>query len=481
MKNIFSLATTEFLSHIKHNNEFIGPLEQAIYRYIPLEEINILFADFAGYKNNLIKMIKEVSGDSDISKLAELTLSLCKPYLKYEVSISNTLLSPFKDSLVPIEPIKEFSEFVYSESFIYELKTFMILSYVYSQSRCKLPIKKNAINKLLHQKRPSKSEDEGNARPIYDKLFKIYALNQNDFYYLNSFLDYRGKDITFNSWYDIEIVLGLIDSAARSKNPFVPPKTGKSDPINIKRFLKAFQDININKHKQINILSCIDKTTIETYQLTENKIFIYNQFMLERIGNFNFINKLYNLQQKMSLSIENFPALFELANCPLLQFRLNFLEYCELQFNKYFKGNRLQLPEWNFFLYRIILHQIMCTLPIIDLVFHYLAYLATSLPQFRSFFQTSIDNYFDKLTENKLYELYQYSDETTFTPVPIQKFPPDIFNQNYTQLFIAVYNNLLYRSNSSFVQDFGKKLFDIYDGQQKTLIENLTHLPETKI
>lgn len=475
MKNVFSLTTNFFLSHISHcSKQEIDNLEEVIYRYIPLES-DILYG-FTELKENLINTIKEVSGDSDIVKLAELTLRLCKPYLKHEVAISNTTFTPFNNKFFPSQPIKEFLDCMYCDSFNNELKTFMILSYVYSHSKCKSPIKKNAIYKIYNCKKYGSVDMGSNPRSIYDKLLKIYNLNKADFTYLSAFLDYKGNQITFNSWYDSEIVMGLIDSAVKSKNPFVQ-RTNGLEPTNIKLFIKAFQDISINKHTRINIISLIDKDIIKKHHLSENRLYIYNQFFLERIGNFNFINKLYSLQQKMSLSVESLPALLELTNCPLLRFKLDCLDFCESQYDKYFENNRLELPEWNLFLYQSILHQLLCTLPILDLVFHYLAHLATENFQFKAFFETSIENYFDELIETKSYDLFEYSEELPFVPNPRHKFPSDVSNQNYTKLLDMVYRDLSNRSHHMSTQNnLYKKLDDINSSQQNSLIGKLVDI-----
>ncbi|CQR73449.1 hypothetical protein SOV_52220 [Sporomusa ovata DSM 2662] len=474
MKNIFSLTTSDFLSDISLcKKQKIELLEQVIYRYIPLKS-NIVHG-FTEYKEDLINIIKEASGDSDIVKLAELTLSLCDPYLKHEVQVSNAAFIQ-SNNFIPVQPIKEFLECMYSDLFINELKTFMILSYVYSLSKCKSPLKKKIISRILNFKKYNSVSGESNPRPIYDKLNKIYILNKNDFVYLSSFLDYKDTQITFNSWYDSEIVLGLIDSAVKSKNPFVP-KTDELEPTNIRLFIKAFQDISINKHTRIKMLSLVDNASIKKYHLSENRFYIYNQFFLERIGNFNFINKLYNLQQKLSLSIDSLSALLELTNCPLLRFKLDFLDFCESQYNKYFEHHRLELPEWNLFLHQSILHQLLCTLPILDLVFHYLAYLATEFCQFKAFFKTSIDNYFNELIKTELYDLFEYSPENPFVPNPYYKFPSDVSNQNYIDFSNKVYRTLTHRSNYMSERDnIYKKTDEINSAQQISLIKELVNL-----
>jgi len=467
LKNIFSLTTNEILSSpetwLPSRVKEETPLGELIYRYIPLE-IDTLWS-FRKFEAELIHKINDKKAASDVELLADLTIKLCKPYLKYEQISSNInrLINP--GDFFPYELIQGFQDHFYTKSYEEELKSFMILSYSYSQSK-KRNIKKNDISKLLRSSSIT-------PRPVYDHLYKIYNNNNNfNTAFLGSFLDYYEQTIIFTSWYDGEIILGLTASAVKSRNPFIFSQT--NSPTNTKSFIKAFSHLSLNKHSRKNEFQFINKTDMKAGKITENKLYIFNQFMLERIGNFNLINRLYYFQQKTPLSIDNLTSLGELVNCPLLRFRISFLDYFEAQYEKYFKYNRLQIPEWDLFLRKSILHQLTCTLPILDLVFHYLAYLATNKCSLSALFESSIDKYFDELVANESFAFFKYSDIGSCIPSPVHQFPSDMHNKNYTNLCDIVYECLLHKSfYISENENILKKLNHIYSEQQNLLRREL--------
>ena len=78
MKNLFSLTTDAFIyNKSKNANNLLGEL---IHQYIPLEGVSEI--EFIYFKNTLVEKIKKFEADTDIENLANLTLSLWKPYLK---------------------------------------------------------------------------------------------------------------------------------------------------------------------------------------------------------------------------------------------------------------------------------------------------------------------------------------------------------------------------------------------------------------
>lgn len=469
MKNIFSLTTNGILSFpdewLPSRVKEETPLGELIYRFIPLES-DTLFS-FKQFKADLIYKINKENAASDIELLADITIELCKPYLKYEANMRNIDHISKSDDFIPYEPIQGFQDDFYTKAYEEELKTFMILSYTYTQSK-QHRIKKNDISKLLTARDSTQTTA---SRLVYDHLFKIYNNNKKfNTVFLGSFFNYQEQTILFSSRYDCEMILGLTASAVKSKNPFIFSEANK--PTNLKSFIRSFKDINLNKHTRINALSYINSVDNKADKITENKLYILNQFMLERIGNFNLINRLYYLQQKLPLSIKNLTSLYELANCPLLHFRISLLDYFEAQYEKYFKYNRLEIPEWDFFLRKSIIHQITCTLPILDLVFHYLAYLAVKECSFSDLFESSIDKYFDRLVNNELFTFFQYDD--TFIPAPVHQFPSPIHSKNYTDLCDMVYEYLVHKSlYLSENENILKKLGNIYFEQQNLLRREL--------
>ena len=307
MKNIFSFSTHELLSLLTNclasNNNSIdeasNDLGQLIYRYIPLHDVDEF--TFKAFNERLINKIETKSADSNIIKLAELTLDLCQPYLKYEFSTSasdhlKTLIH--SGSFIPFEQIETFqNDFYTNHSYRDQLIDFVILSYVYTKSKINIP--SDNFLKIFAYNVPPDSECD--LKVVKDKLSRMNPRRNNSTTqtkpppFLLPFFEYDTKDPIFNSWYDGQIILGLINSHAKTKNPFVDIESKKH--TNLQSFLKSFHNINLNAKRKLDITSLIEDKSINKTDLS-NRIYTYNQFLLERIGNFNFINKVYSIQEK---------------------------------------------------------------------------------------------------------------------------------------------------------------------------------------
>lgn len=500
MKNIFSFIPNEWrlsLNKKSSSTKEEDSIGHLIYKYIPLK-VNGLEESFGfmPFKKSLINEIK--SSSNAIEQIANIALKLCDSYLKYDIQNGalaqcNNLYSPNRD-LIPYPLIKEFHDELYeTNSYHDELKALLILSYCYTKSLCHLksselaPLfakKKSLKEQKKSLKKQTKKEYDENPRLLYDKLYLIYQSDKFDKtapLFLSPLLEYRkeGKGIIVDSWYDSEILLGLIQSNSKRKNPFIFSKriSKLNRPIktNLDNFLECFHHININNDRKMDTLSFVPKDLSKNH-ITETKIQIYNQFFLERLTNVNFINYLYEIQNTSDISTDTIAALINFVNSPLLRFRLKVLTFYKKHHNYLFMDYPLCLPDWNRYINNVLLHQLVCTLPILDLIFHYLVHLRNSL-EFANedYFDRSIDDYFTRLNTSDSLHFFKYDNNKKYKPIPcLYRIPNNIYDKDYAKLNDTIYENLIYKTNRlSKNEGFSSRLNQIRHDQEAFLVKEL--------
>ena len=103
--------------------------------------------------------------------------------------------------------------------------------------------------------------------------------------------------------------------------------------------------------------------------INKEYIYLYNNFLLERITNINFLVSLYKWEKNCSeLEKEICSALLNFTTSPLLNTRLKIIELCQ----KITPENSDESRLLSIFLKEFHLHQILCTIPITSFVFKYL-------------------------------------------------------------------------------------------------------------
>lgn len=465
MKNLFSLTTDAFIyNKSKNANNLLGEL---IHQYIPLEGVSEI--EFIYFKNTLVEKIKKFEADTDIENLANLTISLCDPYLKYIVPTDPQYNIKYITSMDILQPneIESIQNNLYTDAFDNELKNLMILSYFYKRSTGYGKIFKkdfaNYFYRATHDFEMTPTDEVIINRFLYDKIFKINSSNKPK-KFLSTFLNYEKGTLIFDSWYDVQIILGLIFSDKKSKNPFVPPD--KNTLTNINSFLNSFKCISLNDDLNLNILPKNDEKLTDL-NIRKESIYIYNQFILERIGNFNFINCLYQAKKDACLPQGSLDILKNLVNCPLLNFRLNVINEFSDFYKRYLKNHPNFMDESNSYFYKLILHQIHCTIPIIDIVFHYLF----SLVNDKQAILNSSSEYFKKLNldNSMIFFEYQENNKNLITP----KIYKAIYSKNdkeYLQLGNDIYSAFLIKSfDISENKNLGNNLLSIHYSQQEFL------------
>lgn len=461
MKNLFSMTTAEIFSSKDYSpsqsitNDALGYL---FFQYIPLQDDFTL--SFENFRSGLVDKIKALKADTEIESLADLALDLCYPYLHYLTPKEpEGILQQIVSKINSPQPLlQDFQDRIYAgNSYYSELKTFMILSYVYSQNQQHGHIAKNFISSYFNKRNCKLTPDTSNAnrssRYVYDKLSAIQKKQKENYAdsphkpspFLEGILDRTDKELSIENFYDIDIFLGLIDSPTKKSNPFIfSPKKSLTTPTS---FIESFAAVNLSNDLPFTLLESLDANKISEARLSEHKLHIFNQFLLERLGCFNFINSLHTTIQSVPNYLHNSVVLLELVNCPLLHFRLEILKLYQAYFKNHLSFNLHLLSQWNDHLLRFIRFHISCTLPILDLTFHYLAHHATTNSSNLCSFYKSIDTYFENLDNNNHFKFYTYEDTTKFQIKPnLHPFPKDNTSTPYKKLSTVAYAKLAHDS-----------------------------------
>ncbi len=462
MKNIFSMTTAEIFSaltdYFPSQTGKDDPLGYLFFRYIPLHDDFTL--SFEKFRSNLISKIKALNADTDIESLADLALDLCSPYLHH--------LAP-KEPEDPAQKIafkinspqsllQDFQDKIYDGNTYYsDLKTFMVLSYVYNQDCQHDHITKKFISSYFNKRKCKSSPNFSNlgrhSRHVYDKLSAIQKTQKENYAnsslkphpFMDGILNYTKKELSINNYYDIDVFLGLIFSPLKKSNPFI--SSPKKSLTSTTSFIDSFAGINLSNDLPFTLLEQLETNKISEARLTEHKIHIFNQFLLERLGCFNFINSLHATLQPVPNYLQNSIVLLELVNCPLLHFRLDILKLYKAYYKKHFSFNLHLLSLWNDHLLRFIRFHISCTLPILDLTFHYLAHHATTNSSNIHSFHKSIDTFFESLDNSNHFKFYEYKNTTNFEIKPnLHPFPADTTSTTYKKLSSVAYAKLAHDS-----------------------------------
>ena len=378
MKNIFFYAS---------NNFFDNDIENLIYELIPLnlEERNPLIAKITFRKS----LKKQINSAVDIDDIADICLDLIEPYLYSKNFIQPTLDT---NELINRIQLHEYCTNLLNEVFIknrdykQELKDIMVLSYVYQNSKNEIKISKNDTdikkakqftkttrflkndnrllfyfyNMIINDATIKTANDIEDNRKIYDKICIFKRKSNNAF--TETFL---GKNPEMTSIYDIELFLSLINHPAKNRNPFI---NNEDKLTNLKIFFKDLSAISLSGKKANTILHYMN----ENVTLADlRKLWTYNDYLLEKITNMNFINSLYKFIDKNRFDLNHIQPLIQFIASPMLRTRLKLIEY--IQSNTM---SSVQIyPEWLIFMERLLAHQIMCVLPISISVFYYLMML----------------------------------------------------------------------------------------------------------
>lgn len=449
MKNIFSFISNEILMNQQQ-------LEQIIYTMIPLTKLGNPLVPLKTFHENINNKLYDIK---DIKDIADVTLDLCTSYLVPNIPMTSSFEEITLSHKLLMSPTYEhINKSIFNNTYKSELKTLMTLSYFYTKNIEYKPIHKNdeRLLKFFENKfSPSYKTKQHNdpdyyldPRKLRDKLHYFFKRNNNQpfmpFFFEGNPIK-KSWSMKIMSVLDIEILLALIRSSSKKKNPFV---SSMSPNININMFLQNLNLVTLDSTRESSILNYFSDSSITPTQLC-----IYNDFFLERITNLNFINAFYQL--KTNLSFIPDPIISSLTNfiiSPLLSTRLEILNYI---------CNYSQTPGLSFdvfplisnYLEKIFSHQILCALPITNLVFHYLMNIKFKNS---SLFNEQID-YFFKNNDNHFFNF------NTNKVIPMKHPLPTKPNNNteYINLMNIIYKKFIFKSKYYSTHNFEELLNNI--------------------
>lgn len=375
-------------------------LENYIYHTIPL---SIPQSD-GGTKSSLL-MNKEIFHETlkkivlkkrTLWNIAELSLDLIKDYIPYRPNPFNH----YRINEIPEGLFINWKNFILLFSYsndIYkvDLYNLMILSYIYNEGNINIKKSSEALTYYLELLRGNeellKSDNYVMETRLYSEKKYNYMGKKYDAKHKNYLLtSYFDKNFDIDNIFDIELILSLLSLRMKKKNPFCHQDIINNRDIivdedtDIKFFLKNLSKLSLNNtHKSkyinnlFNILKEGNNNTFNILKHTKknnNKLYVYNQFILERILNLNFINQLFTLTNTMNYNIAH--ALSDWIVSPLLKTRLQLLSLITKDNNNLnFLNKNLGNNVFKDIMKELNEHQISCIIPLAITIFHYLVKL----------------------------------------------------------------------------------------------------------
>ena len=396
MKNLFFFYD-EILGREKNY------LERCIFYTIPLNGFsNPLYIknyldDNISEEENVLRGFREeckiyLSTIRTVDELTDYVLEVCSSYLYPMEKYENTSNFPQMIYQMAYQGISKFLDRLREDyTYITELKDMMILSYLYKIYSQKIS---KTDERLLnyYKKKINLKTNKYNTHQIIDKFYYFNRKKTHLKYYID-------KKQKIDSMLDCELIMTFINRLDVKRNIFVI----KDEQVT-RNLFKFCQDMSFLTVENTDS-NCISNNLYLSEKIDLNKmpsdtIFsIWNNFVLERLSNLNFLTKLYQRESIYSISSMLLPEIFRYANSPLISTRLKIIEWLLDEFEK--------LPtfdlryQWIELFRQIYHHQIMCVIPITLMVFHYFMELIES--DIRENIEKSIDIYLEKAYDRYLF------------------------------------------------------------------------------
>ena len=535
MKNLFSLTTQQFEQDYQSYlaNPRSVESQSAINNLIFIVPLAYPFND----TNSLLKIraqLEELVQSLPLDELANLCIELCTPYLfsemditanmAYETEKENTVLQKLGclitsdrvsgyNSAKYLKPhIQDYSlDFIqeilqHRDAMLQDIMDFLLLSYGYTLSLSKRnsTVLYDIVKAftLKHDDSPqadfSTEADLDGSDPASQQTMKINSktnmtkgyfktVTGSDHPYLFDLFDYSKPSdkanskprVQWRSLYDVPIMLGLV-SAYKKHNPFLHIKFDPTHKVNLTKFLSNFDLFKHfpNMNNDIGLVSEVIRRFHKTEdkqstKLLEDKFWSYYNYSLERVTNINLINKCYAIAATTESPTAPLDSITPLASYPLLKFRLTLLE---LYTNKWFKAPEWQRGALALALQNIIQHQIYCTLPLMNIVFHMLVLLKkglnadtkTNTESYKTdgniltaaipgnlvkqkrrqkkktySIDPDLDQHFTEIRKHLDFFTFSYLDKKTILD-PTYSFPSNsVGNTNYSKIYHSIYKNFL--------------------------------------
>ena len=492
MYHIFTTLPTELLIKLHdagNCQKTLEAVESFIFRFIPLSdqvegETSSSLITIQERRENLINIMKKEIGKSgrstydSVRRIAKLTLYLCNDFLlmpenaTFLPAESNKSLS--SSTLDDYKPVKEWMADLQNSLFkCDELENFLLLSYFYNGTFI-APDEESNSSKLKKEEKIKQKDlqsivdDVRNDPDAKKSKISDYVSNfqKKDPLFLSAFILPSGKQRTkssagnkmnVNKWdiicfqtpLDFPILTSIISTTKKS-SPFIINETEQSQDLDLRTF---FNENTWMLHYSSEIKGgSIQKHLCQMKELsyyTAETAYVFDQYLLERLAGINYINALYSLSQSIPDSI--LQSLMKFMSSPLCNMRMRLLEFhAELQKDNLFQefiSHELNEQIWNIYLINLLEYHLNCTLPILDVVFHYLMALALkeSLITSGEDYRNSMEQFFSDLCKSDKFKFYQMKNAGSVVPARCG-FTLDDLNPHirYGEFSFDIYKNFYY-------------------------------------
>lgn len=484
MNNIFTNIPEDVLTRLhpeKYTRKTFESIETFIFRFTPLAE-NVLgehahlVMSFAELHEQLsqalaITLKQAESANSGtytldiVMHISELTLDLCKDYISMPQAVTFPSYPPNNElyyaAIDPHHNLKSWMDELRRNFFDRdELRNFLLLSYFYSDTFEKDD--SDCIGKKDWQDYIDAIHGNENAAgsTISEKLGNF---KRGKPLFLSAFMMHPEKADTqkknpfhLRTPLDLPVITSIINTTSKSTNPFMIEQTTANANVDLGQYLRksAWMFHHSSRIKGDTIQKQVCQEQQFSYY-TADVAYIYDQFLLERLAGINFINALYALHDSTPDSIVQTLGMF--MSSPLCNARMRLLKFQERmqkdgQFQAYI-AHEWNERVWNTCLTNLLEYHLNCTLPILDVVFHYLMALAfeSSLIASREEYMQSMEKYFSNLCVSEDLAFYHVNSSGLFcpkrSPIPFdglnKKLPYGKFAFN---VYIHFYQDIIRRS-----------------------------------
>ena len=195
------------------------------------------------------------------------------------------------------------------------------------------------------------------------------------------------------------VLTSIIRTTRTSNNPCVINAMDTRKILNLDKFLEnTFLAIHSSFMEKNNSIQDFFYHQKGYSYYTPAVAYIFDQFLLERLTGINFINSLYQQSMKIPDSITKILAHF--ISSPLCNARMKMLDYQvkligDSEFHEYISHEWYE-ELWGKTLQILLEYHLNCTLPVLDLMYHYMMGLAfeKSLIPSKEHYMKSMDDYF---------------------------------------------------------------------------------------
>lgn len=357
MKNIFSLLPQEFLLRLPIDEERMMTAESIFQIYAPIDGGNFEISPLMSPQKWRAR-VQDVLANKSPQEIAVLAINAGRVYFEFPSAPTPYLQNQILDQFLEMNNLK-------NSCVTNELTSFLVLSYFYRYSHSN----------------PPEVSDRHNRDSSLTECFNILANKEDALYrrkdnfcrqaslFKEVFLSAPGKNsFDIQTPYDLELLECMLSSLRKNCNPFVLSQRENQINFDVKSILNRYERMDFPKDNSIlRIDEALKDTVYEDYPKASFPI--YNQWLLERLTAVNFLCRYQALREHASPQSPLFSALESYVTCPLLDFRMRLLDFHESRGTIFYDKQSMEL--WCHYLTLVLNQLLRCTLPVLDLTFHY--------------------------------------------------------------------------------------------------------------